>query len=504
MLAPPTNKLKAATFKALSDPQFHRRTMDLPDLFPWQVQIVNRVERAIDEHKAETICIRGARQGAGKNECFGMIAMRFLGRYARRGGTYIRTAPTWASLFANSQRRLERFLAADPITNNGVQTIQGFIYERQKANVIFYSSEKTTKVLGGTADACLDMDEAHVIDPLKFDEEFRPMVSATAAPIVLWGVAADQTDVLYKEMKRLKDDGHTDCVIEVPCDIVAEHNPDYALFVENEERRLGSDHPVFLTQYKLVDVQSAGGFFTAKQISLLFDGAEHCRIYSPRTTSALGQVAYYALIDIGGEDVVGRDASDVRIEKPQQDSTAAWIVEADFSIMHPWIGMPVCRVVDWLWLTGMPLPQQQAELDDWLGRWHISGGVIDARGLGEQVSSHITIKHPLVQAYKATPTTVHEDMSHLLAMTNSGLIRMPQDDGSEDFAELRRQFGWVGRRFLSGMMMKMAKPGANARGEGGDPTRHIDFPKALSYLWRSMGTGQFSFVSDENFLEGGF
>jgi len=42
---------------------------------------------------------------------------------------------------------------------------------------------------------------------------------------------------------------------------VAKYNPDYLAAVEAERQRLGSNHPLFLTQYCLLPVKGAGGMF---------------------------------------------------------------------------------------------------------------------------------------------------------------------------------------------------------------------------------------------------
>lgn len=461
--------------------------MDFPAdrrrLRPPQVEIIRRVEAAIRARKSETIVVMSSRQ-TGKNECFGMIGARFLWQFARRGGTYIRTAPTWPTMYANSQRRLETHLRADPFDRSRKSQMFNLpIYEHGAATLILYSSDKSTQVLGATADRALDMDEAHKVDPTKFREEFRPMTASTAAPSILWGVAGNGGDLLAQERKKLEAQGRHDCVLRYPWPVWAELVPAYKTFVEAERERLGEDHPVFQTQYALNDVDAIGGFWNDKQRRSIFESGQHGRLYYPRSTPDL---VYYALIDFGGADEDFTSDEETRATKPGQDSTAAIMVEADYRLIHPYLQLPTCRLVDFLWITGRPLDQTQDAVVGWLAGWNALIGVADARGLGEQAATTINARFPGVLAYKATSETVHEDCSLTLAMANHDLIQAPTDDGSPEFTEFKNQIGWAARRYTQGQRMKIAKPGADKSGNGGDPERHIDFAKCLTYLPRAL------------------
>ncbi|MFC1846994.1 hypothetical protein ACFLYS_02925 [Chloroflexota bacterium] len=46
---------------------------------------------------------------------------------------------------------------------------------------------------------------------------------------------------------------------------VAECNPDYLAYVEAEKKRLGDNHPLFLTQYRLLPIHGNGGFISRQQ-----------------------------------------------------------------------------------------------------------------------------------------------------------------------------------------------------------------------------------------------
>ena len=46
---------------------------------------------------------------------------------------------------------------------------------------------------------------------------------------------------------------------------VAKYNPDYLAYVEAERERLGENHPLFLTQYRLLPIHGGGGFLSPQQ-----------------------------------------------------------------------------------------------------------------------------------------------------------------------------------------------------------------------------------------------
>jgi hypothetical protein len=46
---------------------------------------------------------------------------------------------------------------------------------------------------------------------------------------------------------------------------VARYNPDYLAYVQGERERLGENHPLFLTQYRLLPIHGGGGFLNARE-----------------------------------------------------------------------------------------------------------------------------------------------------------------------------------------------------------------------------------------------
>ena len=75
---------------------------------------------------------------------------------------------------------------------------------------------------------------------------------------------------------------------------VAACSPLYRAYVESERDRLGEEHPLFRTQYRLLPIAAGEGMFNRGQLAQL--RGEHSRLRGPRP----GRV-YVAGVDVAGE-----------------------------------------------------------------------------------------------------------------------------------------------------------------------------------------------------------
>lgn len=467
---------------AWDDPQYHRTAlMDLPELKWPQVEAIQEVEKHIATGQGKVMTIRSARQTM-KNECSAMIAERVLWKYAHGdGGTYIRVAPTYKPQIELSKARLERFLRPDPLVNAiGWLPRLGYIYICGKAEVHFLSGQKSANVLGETASILLDIDEAHKIDQGKFEEEFAPMTASTNAPIVMWGVAADKTDLLY-EYRTYNQAGEKDLNFQYPAWMWCEISETYAAHYTSRRDKLGADHPVILTQYDLEDMEAVGGYLKPRHRRSLFE-SDHERFEKPRSPRPGERRIYVAGVDIGGEEEEPEEGLLVE-ENPNRDSTVIYIAEVDLADKVN--GLPMVRIVEIYQWTGKALgeapsglPGQQEIVLELLKKWHVKGACVDARGVGEQMAGFIRRRHKGVEAYKATAPSISDDCYAMLSWINNGQLKMFRDDGSEEYAELGRQARWVKYGIRAHDQMYIYKP---------KPDRHIDHVKAIHYVLRAAG-----------------
>ncbi len=465
--------MDAVKIHALSDVEFHRSALYNMPLFAPQIEAIQLVEKHIHEKTGKVITIRSARQTM-KNECSGMICVRALAYYKDKGGTYIRTAPTWRPQILNSKQRIEKFLKRDPLINKDYQSRDGFILQHGEAQILLLSSDKGANVVGSTASIVLDIDEAHKVDKGKFEEDFGPMAAYHNVPIIMWGVAADKQDLLYEYVQHNRQH-NPELNLNYPASIWCELMPRYAKHYEERVRKLGADHPVILTQYDLVDVDTLGGYLKSAQIASLLD-SEHIRYFAPKDGRT-----YMVTIDIAGESETEEDNPQAK-SQGAKDSTVAFVFEIDSNDMKN--DYPACRLVDIHWWTGKSLsddssglPGQQSSLLRLLKLWRPQVTVVDSRGIGEQMAKYLAKHHTGVITYAADSGSVSQDCYGLLALINNERLKIFRNDDSAEYSELCRQLTYCRYEIRGHDKMRLLKPGRNV---------HIDMAKSLTYLYRGL------------------
>lgn len=467
--------------KCAEDPQFESDNIRLGKKFrplrgP-QAEIISAVEAHVARHDGQVMTARQARQ-TGKNEVSAILHRRHLWRRQRYSSSqiWIRTAPTYKPQIVNSKKRLRELLNLSPskiiryplFNNAKLITEEGYIWRIGNASVEFISSGPNANVVGGTANVCLDMDEAHKVNKAKYDEDFAPMAADKSAAAVLWGVAADGLDLISYYREHNKSIGRDDLNLNYPCDVFMEVNPSYAKHVEARVAALGWDHPIIKTQYRLIDVASEGSYINSALQRNFFSG-QHERELTPRA-----DCRYEILVDIAAsnehnvEDLLEGDDDAVG------DSTAIWIYKVSRIVMGNGI-FPLIQLVNCVWLTGVALEVQEEEIEKTIKAWRARKVTIDSVGVGRQIGETMKKKFGefVVNAYMANATTVSEDCYDLLARLHHNSVQMFRNDGSELWAEVERQIGWTKYASKDGRM-KLIKP----KGQ----KKHIDLVKALTYI----------------------
>jgi hypothetical protein len=450
-----------------------------------QAEVLMRVERLVGEHRGGVATIRLPRQ-TGKNELAATLHRRHLWRrqYSPQVESWVRTAPTYKPQIVNSKKRLRELLQLDsrkrihhPLFGNARLTQEeGYIWKLGNATIEFISSAVTANVVGATASTCLDMDEAHKVDKAKFDEDFAPFTANTSAATLLWGVAANEQDLIQWYADNNEERGEKHLNLFYPCHVWMEVHEPYRLHVEERVARLGWDHPIIKTQYRLVPVAAEGRFLSPVHVRSLLSG-EHERQQAPREGCR-----YEALIDIAaGNEEFNPDSTLEGEEETQTDSTVIWIYEVSPVLAANGL-FPMIRLVNLVWLTGVQLEKQEEEIRETLDFWRISKVAIDAVGVGRQIAESMANRFGdadqggMVVKYTASATSVSEDCFDLLARLNFSAVKMFANDGSPEWAEFERQCGWTLYASEKGKM-KLQKP------KGG--TKHIDMVKGLTYLNRT-------------------
>jgi len=399
-------------------------------LHPYQQEVARAILDSVFGKKGLTFSVEMARQG-GKNELSAQIELLLLTLYMAESQNLIKCSPTFKPQTVISLTRLK-----DRLNDAGFGDIWvaelGYIIRLGNARAIFLSADDSANVVGNTAHLLLEVDESQDVNKEKYNKEFKPMGATTNVTTVHYGTTWDDATLL-EEVKQtnleLERKDSTKRHFRYDWQEVAKFNPDYAAYVESERQRLGENHPLFMTQYKLIPIHGGGGFLSPQQRSQL--GGEHSR----KRYADTGKV-YVAGIDLAGEAEEAEDAY-LRALKPSQDSTVVTIAELDFATGNEISKQPRMNIVEHGWWTGKKHTELYAQLVDILKNvWHCRRIVVDATGVGEPVSSFL--RQSL--GSKVLPFTFSQQSKselgfNLLAAVNSGRLKMYKGDGSLEYQE---------------------------------------------------------------------
>jgi hypothetical protein len=395
-------------------------------LRPYQREVALAILGSVFGRKGLTFSVEMARQG-GKNELSAQLELLLLTLYMAQSRNLVKCSPTFKPQTVISMIRLRDRLNDAGFSGIWVPEL-GYIIRLGNARVIFLSADESANVVGNTAHILLEIDEAQDVSKEKYTKEFKPMGATTNVTTVHYGTTWDDSTLL-EEVKQTnleleKQDGikrH----FRYDWQEIAKYNPDYLAYVEAERERLGENHPLFLTQYRLLPIHGGGGFLSRQQLAQL--KGEH-----PRKHRAEAGKIYVAGIDIAGEAETEQSA------KPRQDSTVVTIGELDFSTCNDIQKQAGVRVVEHYRWTGAKHARLYPKLVDILKNvWECRRIVVDATGIGQPVSSFLRqALGSRVSAFTFTAKAKSELGFNLLAAVNSGRLKTYAGDGSDEHREL--------------------------------------------------------------------
>jgi hypothetical protein len=407
-------------------------------LHPYQREVAAAILDSVFEGKGLTFSVEMARQG-GKNELSAQVELLLLTFYMAQSKNLVKCSPTFKPQTVISMIRLRDRL--NDAGFGGLWTPElGYIIRLGNARAIFLSADEQANVVGNTAHILLEIDEAQDVSKEKYSKEFKPMGATTNVTTVHYGTTWDDATLL-EEVKQTnleleRKDGlkrH----FRYDWETIAGYNPDYRAYVEAERERLGENHPLFLTQYRLLPVSGGGGFLNLQQLAQL--QGEH-----PRKRRAERGKTYIAGIDLAGE--AEEEHSD---SKPRRDSTVVTVGELDFSLCDDIQKQPGIKVVEHYRWTGQKHAELYPRLVDILKNvWKCRKIVVDATGLGQPVSSFL--KKALgskVSPFTFTAKSKSELGFRLLAAINSGRLKVYARDGSNECKEFWKEMARAKCRF---------------------------------------------------------
>lgn len=415
-------------------------------LRPYQQEVARAVLDSVQNRLGRTFSVEIARQG-GKNELSAILEMTLLTLHMSRGGTLVKASPTFKPQTIISMERLK--LRLDDFGFTGAwRSEMGYVIGLGSSRAVFLSADRSSNVVGHTADLLLEMDEAQDISKAKYTRDFRPMGSATNCTTVHYGTTWDETTLLEEVRQSNRELERRDGVrrhFRFDWQEVARYNEDYRRYVESERDRLGEDHPLFRTQYALLPIKGGGRLLGPSQLAQV-------RGPHPRRRSAHPGRSYVAGIDLAGEDT-----SDKLQPHPARDATAITIAEVStqkdnvLSLSVP-VSIPISVPIS----LPLPVSISVVELYSWTGRkhhelypqlvdllknvWNCRRIVIDATGIGEPVASFLArALGSRVHPFKFTQQSKSELGFNLLAAINSGHLKLFEGDGSAEYRETLHQ-----------------------------------------------------------------
>ena len=419
-------------------------------LRPYQREASRAILRSVKGQRGRSITVEIARQG-GKNEISAYVEMTLLTSYSMPGGEAIKTAPTFDPQLRISMHRLWARIAGAGFAQLARRTANTIEFGGMR--IVYLSADSGANVVGHTASLLLEADEAQDIDPEKFDRDFRPMSSSTNATTAFYGTAWDDRTMLERAKQANLESERRDGVrrhFSYDWQVVAHYNPAYRDYVENERRRLGETHPLFLTQYCLKPIAGGGRLFSATQRAQL--AGAHERLSAP----VLGD-AYVAGLDLGGGngdlrppllDEAGPDVSFALegegplVRSREHDSTVLSIGRLVYDSTLAWSAEPRVEIVEHVAWSGEPHETLLPRLIDLLRDvWRVQCVAVDATGLGETAARILAaaLGPSRVAVVKFTSESKSKLGFALLAAINGGRLKAYRGDGSPEHRQFWRQ-----------------------------------------------------------------
>jgi hypothetical protein len=398
-------------------------------LYPYQQEACAAIYNSVRDKKGLTFSVEIARQG-GKNELSAQLEMMLLIAYEDQTKNLIKCAPTFKPQAVISMMRLKDRFNDAGFEGNWTSEL-GHIVRLGMSRAIFLSADASANVVGNTAHILLEIDESQDINKEKYTKEFKPMGATTNVTTVHYGTTWDDTTLLEEvkqnNLERERKDGirrH----FRYDWEEVAKYNPAYLAYVQGERERLGENHPLFLTQYRLLPIKGGGGFFSAQQKAQL--QGEHAR----QRRAEAGKV-YIAGIDLAGEEEM--DDECLLTVNPKRDSTVVTIGELDFNCRDEVNREPRINIIEHYRWTGKKHAELYAQMMDILKNvWRCRRVVVDATGVGEPVASFLEkVLGWRVKPFKFTAQSKSELGFNLLAAVNSGRLKVYKGDGSAEYQE---------------------------------------------------------------------
>jgi hypothetical protein len=397
----------------------------------YQEMVAASIVDSVLQGKGLTFVVMFPRQ-SGKNELQAQVETFLLTLFALSDAEMVKISPTWKPQSLNAMRRLERVLDKNMLTRKLWEKESGYIYRMLTARMFFFTGSPEANIVGATAGTLLEVDEAQDVQIAKFDKDIAPMAASTNATRVFWGTAWTSRTLLARELRSARqlerEDGIRRAFL-LTADDVAREVPAYRIFVDEQVRRLGRNHPLVRTQYFSEEIDAEGGMFTEQRRALMKG------THLPADGPGAGGI-YAALLDVAGEDEGASDELGV-LQNPRRDLTALTVVECDLSTLaDELVQAPTYRSVCRYQWQGRKHSLLYAELRGIIEHWKVRFAVVDATGVGAGLASFLDKAFPgRVIPFQFSAASKSRLGWDFLAVCDTGRWKeyAPQDDLQAEF-----------------------------------------------------------------------
>lgn len=372
----------------LRDPVLFIEYCSRLSLRSYQVEVARAAAESVIYKRGLSLVVLFPRQ-SGKNELQAQIETYLLAILREHEAEIIKVSPTWRPQSINAMRRLKRVLDGNFLTAQEWQKESGYIFRVGHARVFFLSAAPEANIVGATASALLEVDEAQDVEIEKYDKEIAPMAASTNATRIFWGTAWTSQTLLARELRAAREAEHQDGlrrVFMVDAERVAAEVPAYGKFVAAQAARLGRHHPMIRTQFYCEEIDGEGGMFPTER-RLRMSGS-HVAQEQP-----LPGRTFAMLLDVAGEDEAaeqGGDPAGWALRSPGRDATALTILEADLTTLDdPQLRAPTYRVVQRRQWLGVRHTDLYSELLSLAETWGVRWLVVDATGVGAGLAAFL-------------------------------------------------------------------------------------------------------------------
>ena len=404
----------------LSDPVIRALMRNDCALRSYQADALRNIYKGTLSRKGERFAVTFPRQ-SGKNETQAQLESALMAASLMRGGTIIKILPTEKNQGRVSRDRLERILrgelpaAAGAVRSSKEQTTWG------STRVRYLSAGPNSVIVGATADLLLEVDEAQLVPPEKFDRDAAPMAAAANAARVFWGTAWDDRTLLSRESRQALADGEKNGrkqLFLTDAAAVGREVPVYADFVRRQVSSLGREHPTVRTQFFCEEISDLTGMFTPERCELMRGG-------HPPLSVPVKDRCYVFLVDIAGSDEMNVKARRTSGFDDRRDATALTICDVslpkDAEGREIWEKGAVWKVAARRYYRNLPADLLEAELTREIEFWAPARVALDHTGLGCMLSDYLSRKYPgICRTYDITASAKSEMAWNFLSMVNTG------------------------------------------------------------------------------------